>query len=239
MTPCLVPVCGAPKLDLGVWAFLCLEHALQISGSEPSRSPVRKLVDLRGRCWGDGLTCHATATTVTAHGGYCAEHAPIQPKPVVHAPSEAEEREHQLAVLAVMSAFPGAQIGAEGPSLWATRSYGDSDEPPNVTRAVTYPRTVTCRAFTVPLNDPRVAKYARSFAKAAKGWSVRLRVVDGSPIPMAEVWPDSCLLRAWRGSLLVVARWENNSFVSAWVQHSRGMPMRLNCDQTRALLKAA
>lgn len=237
MTACLAPECPSPRLDLGVWAFLCLDHALSmvtlpadVSGSSgiPNRSaPDRP--DLRGRCWGDGMTCAALAVTVTAHGGYCRPHAPRQPIPHVDTPTEAEEREGQLAVLAIMGAFPGSTISPEGPSLWATRSYGDA-EGVEVIPGRRYPRSTPSRAVTVTLDDERVPRTARGMARSAKGWSVRLRAVDE---------PASLVLRAWRGPLLVVASWFEGSFESAWVQHSTSMPMRLQARQAAALLKAA
>jgi hypothetical protein len=227
MTACLAPACPSPKLGLGTFAFLCLDHALSMVAPTPA---VRQLVDLRGRCWGDGLSCHMTAVTVTAHGGYCRAHAPIQPKPhVAEGPSEAEERECQLAVLSVMSGYPGATIDTAGPSLWGTRSYGDA-EGSEVIPGRRYARTTVSRASTIPMADDRVPRTARGMARNAKGWSVRLRAVDE---------PPSLVLRAWRGPLLVVACWVGGSFESAWVQHSRGLPMRLQARQAATLLKAA
>ncbi len=222
---CLAPACPTPRLDLGTFGFLCLEHALSMVA--PARqAPDRP--DLRGRCWGSGMTCSRPATTVTPHGGYCRAHAPIQPKPYVHVPSEAEERQCQLAVLSVLGGLPGASIDSAGPSLWATRSYGDS-EGVEVIPGRHYPRPPS-RACTVTLDDDRVPRTARGMARNAKGWSVRLRAVDD---------PPSLVLRAWRGPLLVVASWYEGSFESAWVQHSRGLPMRLQARQAGALLKAA
>lgn len=225
MTACLAPACPSPKLGLGIWEFLCLEHALSMVAPAPA---VRQLVDLRGRCWGEGLTCPSPAVTVTAHGGYCRAHAPIQPVPHVRTPTEAEERECQVAVLSVLNGYPGATIDTGGPSLWATRAYGDS-EGSEVIPGRSYARTPS-RASTVTLDDERVPRTARGMARNAKGWSVRLRAVDE---------PASVVLRAWRGPLLVVACWTGGAFTSAWVQHSRGLPMRLQARQAGTLLKAA
>lgn len=223
---CLAPSCTSPKLDLGAWAFLCLEHALEAVAPPP----VRALLDLRGRCWGEAMTCTSPAITLTAHGTYCRGHAPTQPKPPIVEVDEDDERASQLAVLTIMSSFEGSTISKDGPSLWATRAYGDSDEPANVTRSVTYPRSTPSRASTITLDDERVPRTARGMARSAKGWSVRLRAVDE---------PASVVLRAWRGPLLVVACWVEGSFESAWVQHSRGLPYRLQARQAGALLKAA
>lgn len=224
---CLAPTCAKPTLGLGVFGFLCLDHALTMVEA-PRRAPERP--DLRGRCWGEGMACAAAAVTVTAHGGYCDDHRPEQPKPVHRTSTPDEEREEQLAVLAVLQRIEGSSISIEGPSLWATRSYGDSDEPPYVTRSVTYPRATPARASAITLDDERVPRTARGMARGAKGWSVRLRAVDE---------PASLVLRAWRGPLLVVACWVGGSFESAWVQHSRGLPVRLQARQAGALLKAA
>jgi hypothetical protein len=225
MSTCLAPACDQPKLDLGVWEFLCLEHALE--AASPRRAPDRP--DLRGRCWGEGLTCQAPASTITPHGTYCAGHAPSQPSLVAYVEGDDELRSEQLAVLAVTSIL-GGRVESIRANLWSPRSYGESDEPARVVPGRTYARQSPARASTVALDDPRVPRNARAMAKAAKGWSVRLRVVDD---------PPSLVLRAWRGSLLVVASWENASFVSAWVQHSKGVPMRLQARQASALLKAA
>lgn len=226
MTTCLAPACPSPRLDLGTFAFLCLDHALSMVAPAPA---VRTLVDLRGRCWGEGLTCPSRAVTVTAHGGYCREHVPPQPVIEVDTPTEAEERESQLAALAVMGAFPGSTISPDGPSLWATRAYGDA-EGHEVIPGRYYARTTPCRAFTITLDDERVPRTARGMARSAKGWSVRLRAVDE---------PASLVLRAWRGPLLVVASWFEGSFESAWIQHSRGLPVRLGAREAGKLLKAA
>lgn len=228
MTACLAPACLTPRLELGVYGFLCLDHALTLVEVAPPARQAPSRPDLRGRCWGDGLSCLSLAVTVTAHGGYCRAHAPIQPRPYVNTPTEAEEREGQLAALAVMGAFPGATISPEAPSLWATRSYGDS-EGVEVIPGRRYARPPS-RAVTVTLDDERVPRTARGMARSAKGWSVRLRAVDE---------PASLVLRAWRGPLLIVASWFEGSFESAWVQHSRGLPMRLQARQASALLKAA
>lgn len=226
MSACLAPECAKPTLDLGTWAFLCLDHALSVVAP----APVRTLVDLRGRCWGDGLTCTATRVTITAHGGYCADHKPAQPIPTVIVEDEPEVRAGQLATLAVMGAFPGSTISSEGPPLWATRSYGDEATSTNCVSGRAYPRATVSRASTIPFADERVPRTARGMAGGAKGWSVRLRAVDE---------PASVVLRAWRGPLLVVACWTEGAFTSAWVQHSRGLPMRLQARQAGALLKAA
>lgn len=225
---CLAPTCTSPKLDLGTWAFLCLEHALE--AVEPIREvAVRELLDLRGRCWGEVMTCASPAVTITAHGTYCRAHAPIQPSiPIVE--DQGDELAAQLAVLAAMGAFAGATISQGGPSLWASRVYGDEATSTNCLSGRTYPRAIAPRASTITLDDERVPRTARGMARSAKGWSVRLRAVDE---------PASVVLRAWRGSLLVVACWTGGSFTSGWIQHSQGQPLRLQARQAGALLKAA
>lgn len=233
MTACLVPVCEAPTLDLGVWAFLCLQHALEaVSGPGPTPTKARVLPDLRGRCWGLGMTCDRPATTVTAHGGYCAVHAPMQPRAAERTPADvlaAEERAGQLAVLAIVGAFPGAKAGEAGPSLWASRVYGETGEPSKVTPAVTYARATPSRAIRVTLDDERVPRNARAMARA-RGWSHRLSLVEDN---------GSLVLKSWRGPYLVVARWLDGSFESAWLQHSRSTPMRLGAREAGKLLKLA
>lgn len=226
MSTCLVPVCDEPKLDLGAWAFLCREHALEAVQGPSART----LIDLRGRCWGLGMRCEWRATTITAHGTYCPAHAPPQPKPALLVEDEGEVRQGQLAVLAVMGAFPGSTISPEDRSLWATRVYGDEATSTNCLSGRTYPRAAPCRASTITLEDERVPRTARGMARSAKGWSVRIRAVDD---------PQSVVLRAWRGPLLVVVCWTGGSFTSAWVQHSRSQPFRLQARQASALLKAA
>lgn len=232
MTACLAPECPDPRLDLGDLWMLCLEHALAAFAATPPARQAPSRPDLRGRCWGDGMSCVTPAVTLTAHGGYCRAHVPAQPRPPHVVESEQEQREGQLAVLAAMAAFPGASISPEGPSLWATRAYGDS-EGVQVVPGRAYARTPS-RACTVTLDDERVPRTARGMARSAKGWSVRLRAVD-----QAVDLPASLVLRAWRGPLLVVACWTDAAFVSAWVQHSKSLPMRLQARQAAALLKAA
>jgi hypothetical protein len=170
-----------------------------------------------------------TAQTVTAHGTWCREHAPAQPKVPQRVNDDSDGRAEQLAVLAVTAGLGGV-VEAIRPNLWAARSYGDHGDPPQVVTARPYARSTPARASTVTLTDERVPRTARSLAKAAKGWSVRLRHVED---------PPSTVLRAWRGPLLIVATWEGGSFATAWVQHSRGLPMALGARQAGALLKAA
>lgn len=230
MTTCLAPSCEAPKLALGVWEFLCLAHALEVTSTPPAPAQPRRLVNLRGRCWHDGMTCPSPATASTAHGGYCDEHGPAQPKVTAIVEDEYELRAGQLAVLAVMGAFPGSTISPDDRTLWATRAYGEEATSTNCIAGRTYPRSTPSRAITVNLDDPRVTKTARGMARGAKGWSVRLRAVDE---------PASLNLRAWRGSLLVVASWVEGSFVGAWLQQSHGQPVRLGAREAGKLLKLA
>lgn len=226
MSTCLAPACPSPRLDLGTFAYLCLDHALSmvpISRNAPERP------DLAGRCWGAAMTCSAPATAVTAHGGYCAEHLPAQPRPVVVEPDVEDERSSQVAVLGVLNAFTGARLESSRANLWASRAYGDR-EGVEVTPSRHYASSPS-RAVTVELDDERVPRNARSMAKA-KGWSVSLRYVE-------DMEDSSLLLKAWRGAFLLVARWEDGKFATAWLQHSRGMPMRLQARQASAFLKAA
>ncbi len=239
MTACLAPACPRPRLEIGPWAFLCVEDALRAAGlliapqSPGPAVPGRQLVDVRGRCWGQALTCRQPATSITAHGTWCADHAPEQPATVEHVEDPAEERALQIATLTVLGAFE-ASIGEGRANLWASRAYGDSDQPAQVIPARTYQRRVLSRAVTVGLDDERVPRNARGMARNAKGWSVGLRHADA----LDEI-PASLLLRAWRGAYLVVARWEGGSFAVAWLQHSRGTPVQLGARQASALLKLA
>lgn len=238
MSTCLAPACPSPRLDLGTFAFLCLEHALSMhSGTSTAAAPMSysasapQRPDLRGRCWGDGLTCPRPTTARTAHGGYCGEHLPAQPRPIEAEPGVEDERATQVAVLAVMAAFAGAKVESTRANLWASRAYGDS-EGVQITPSRHYART-SSRAVAVELDDDRVPRNARAMART-RGWSVSLRYACAQ----GEA-PESLALKAWRGPYLIVATWHGGKFATAWLQHSRGMPVSLGARQAGAFLKVA
>jgi hypothetical protein len=217
---CLAPRCGLPELGLGVWSFLCLDHALAAHAG-PSRAPERP--DLRGRCWGDALTCSRPASTISPHGTYCASHAKAEhsiPPPRDAFDRAAEERAEQLATLAVMNAFQGANVEAIRANLKA----------PDYT-----PRPIRHRLLFGPVEDVPPAEWSRGvkgFTNAAKAgrWDFRVQRATAH---------DRVLLRAWRNALLIVAAWDSGSFTFAWLQHSSSPTIDLNATQAKNLLKAA
>lgn len=223
---CLVPACDTAKLGLGIWEFLCLEHALQtVALDVPTPASTRgpDHGDLRGRCWGEAMTCTRPASTITAHGTYCAEHAPqsrIVPLPPQAYDQAAEERAEQLATLAVMNTFPNAQVHAIRPNLRA---------PDYVERPIRH-RLLFGPVEEVPAEE--LARGVKAFANAAKAGRWDFRVYRATA-------HDRVLLRAWRNALLVVAAWDAGSFTFAWLQHSSTPTLDLNATQAKNLLKAA
>lgn len=218
MTACLVPVCDAQSLDLGVWAFLCLEHALE---AHTGRRAAPERLDLRGRCWGEGLSCTSPATTVTAGGTFCATHAPMQPRPAERHVDDTDERAGQLATLAVLNAFPGSRVEAVRPNLQAP-----------IVETIGAPlRLRYLYGSTEDVPPAEIPRGVKAFANAATAGRWDFRV-------LRAVRHDRVLLRAWRGSLLLLAWWDGGKFGGAGLQHSRGMPMDLNATQATRLLRA-
>lgn len=218
MTACLVPACAAQSLDLGVWAFLCLEHALE---AQTGRRAAPDRPDLRGRCWGEGLTCHMTAVTITPHGGYCREHAPPQPKLTQRGVDADAERAEQLAVLAVMNAFSGAKVETIRPNLQAPQYDGPT-------------KTLKLQYLYGPTEEVPPAEWGRGlkmFTNAATEGKWDFRVYRA-------LRHDRVLLRAWKGSFLMLAWWTEGEFGSAGLQQSKGFPVWLNSEQARRLLRA-
>jgi hypothetical protein len=102
---CLAPDCPNAALGAGHWPFLCVEHALVVARVR-EREIRRANVDLRGRCWGEAITCPFPAT-----GGWCDRHAPEMPTPTVHPPSAVEEvdptlLEAALTTMRILGASP-------------------------------------------------------------------------------------------------------------------------------------
>lgn len=72
--------CPAPALGGGRYPMLCLEHAVVAYRHAPKGISAAERLALRGRCWGDALSCPVPAVTVTAHGSWCRTHAPDRPE---------------------------------------------------------------------------------------------------------------------------------------------------------------
>ena len=222
MTACLAPTCVAEILALGDWWFLCVDHAIEAHVSSTStKAPERP--DLRGRCWGDALTCLRPAVTLGPHGGYCAEHAK-PPKPVPAPRDSASlpdaERVEQLATLAVLNAFQGAQVEIR-PNLRAPQFEGTA-------------KPLSLKYLYGPTEDVPPAEISRGvkiLANAAKAGKWDLTVKRAQRY-------DRVALRAWRGRFLLLALWDDGSFAGAWLQGG-GQTLDLNAGQAAKLLRAA
>lgn len=264
MTTCLAPRCASgtflevlgflPPQQPALGVVLCLQH-VAAAASPVRRAPERP--DLRGRCWGDALTCPNPRVTVNPHGGWCEQHAPwhAEPRPFVPRGLEDERLEPDVleAAVTVMRTFPGSTIAgtgrayslpedAFGPQLVIDR--GGRKPAPWI------PPVVAARNATVD----EVPTGARSMAKAAEeaGWSCTTRYARGwMPNYRAEistpngVMPgvkgvvESVVVRAWRGPLFVVGSWHGGKFAKGWLQCGRALPTQLAARQITAVLRSA
>lgn len=210
---CLAPACGLDALELGPYGFLCVPHALAVAQVAPTwaRDPftVTERLAMRRKWRDEPWTDHDVK--------------------IEHGPSKADALEPELLAAAALA------MRALGATLLRIEpTYGAVDGLPEheVIPARAIPVAGPSRALTVRQDAEQVPRTARSIAKAASagGWSVRLRWVPGV---------DSLVLRAWRGSLLVVVTFLGGKFDTAWAMRGRDLPIALGARQAAALVKAA
>lgn len=79
--------------------LLCLEHL-----TAALSAPARVVVDYRGRCWGERMTCPRPAVTRTPHGGWCQVHRPGMPAIGIARPTRASHVPEPAMAAAVVAA---------------------------------------------------------------------------------------------------------------------------------------